>query len=31
LRCFGAGTDSGDKGSLMSSAQCFNEFGEFPC
>ena len=31
LSCFGAGSDIGDKGPLVSSAKCFNEFREFPC
>lgn len=31
LSCFGAGSDIGDKGPLMSSAKCFNEVRGFPC
>lgn len=31
LSCFGAGSDTGDKGPLMSSAKCFDERHELPC
>lgn len=31
LSCFGAGSDTGDKGSLIPSTEYFEEFHEFPC